>query len=74
MKEIKKVTHMFEKPHMAIEEQLKLLLNGKMELHDTDFKNCDVYTIGIFEDELHIDTPDGRCFLLTISQIENAEE
>ncbi len=64
---------MFEKPHMTIAEQLLLLLTGETVLHDTDFKDCDVYTLG-FEDELHIDTPDGHRFLLTISQIEDAEE
>ena len=65
---------MFEKPHMTIAEQLLILLTGEKVLHDTDFKDCDVYTIGIFEDELHIDTPEGHRFLLTISQIEDAEE
>ncbi len=65
---------MFEKPHMTIAEQLRNLLTGETVLHDTDFKDCEVYTLGIFENELHIDTPDGHRFLLTISQIEDAEE
>lgn len=65
---------MFEQPHMPIEEQLQLLLTGEMALHDTDFKDCDVYTIGIFGDELHIDTPEGHRYLLKVTQIEDAEE
>lgn len=65
---------MFEKPFMTLQEQLLILLTGETVCPDTDFRDCDVYTIEGFENELHVDTPDGHRYLLTVSRIEDAEE